>query len=257
MLVIGVAVALLGTSGDAQMIATRDLTTGSRIPAEHVPPPASASCDQVHQSISNGAVTPAVKADSTANGLQVQIVETSPAVLNIGDEFTATVRLKNAGTDVIAIPSVSDGERVAHTSADGAQEKYEVGDVTFALKSGKDRRVAAFLSSEGALFASPDDKNTYLPLPPGGWVELKLKAKVECGMQDCLSKIEPDEHAVLSAWWYQRVLTHSVTGCNEDHGSSTVKQANSAPFEVVVHGSQPRTPTAPKKLKNHATTHLS
>jgi hypothetical protein len=46
--------------------------------------------------------------------------------------------------------------------------------------------------------------------------------------------LKPDNQAALTAWWYQRVLTHRVNGCEETHGSYAVREVDSAPFTVVV-----------------------
>jgi hypothetical protein len=82
--------------------------------------------------------------------------------------------------------------------------------------------------------SDPDDKSSYLSLEPGNWLEIKLHARVECGLENCMGEIQPDNKAVLTAWWYQRVLTHRVSGCDETHGSFTVRELDSAPFTVTV-----------------------
>jgi hypothetical protein len=164
----------------------------------------------------------------------VTIVATSPAKLEIGGDFDSTVRLKNVGTKPVLVPSATDGERVLHTSADRSEEKYEVGDISFRLMTGKRRGVPFYLDSTGALFANPDDKSSYISLPVGNWLDIKLHARVECGLEDCGGDLEPDDKAALTAWWYQRVLTHRVSGCEETHGSYAVREVDSAPFTVVV-----------------------
>jgi hypothetical protein len=175
-----------------------------------------------------------------AKDLELTIVETSPAKLEIGNDFNATVRLKNNGTTRVLVPSVADGEQVLHSSGDANEEKYEVGDVSFRLTTGKPEGIPIYLNSAGALFANPDDKASYLALEPGKWLEIKLHARVECGMEDCMGEIQPDSKATLSAWWYQRVLSHRVTGCEETHGSITVREIDSSPFTVEVTGPKPK-----------------
>ena len=214
----------------AQLVASRDLTSGWRVPSEHIAIPE--TCDKPRSSVINGdqAKAGAVK----AKDLELTIVETSPAKLEIGNDFNATVRLKNVGTSRVLVPSVADGEQVLRASANSNEEKYEVGDISFRLTTGKPPGIPIYLNSAGALFANPDDTASYLTLEPGKWLDIKLHARVECGMENCMGEIQPDSKATLSAWWYQRVLSHRVTGCDETHGSFTVRELDSSPFTVEV-----------------------
>lgn len=221
---------LLGAAS-AQMAAFRDLTLGWRAPSERLT--VSQSCDKPASSIADEPPSPGAQAKS----LELTIMAISPAKLEIGNDFDATVRLKNAAHNAILVPAMPDGEHVLRTSADGSEEKYEVGDVSFRLATGKAPGVPIYLDSAGALFADPEDKASYLSLAPGSWLEIKLHARVECGLADCPAEIQPDNKATLTAWWYQRVLIHRVNGCNETRGSSKIGEVDSAPFSVVVKNS--------------------
>jgi hypothetical protein len=225
------AVGLAALPASAQLVASRDLTSGWRVPAEHISMPE--TCEKPRSSVVNGD-QPAKAGVAKPKDLELTIVQTSPAKLEIGNDFNATVRLKNIGTDPVRVPSSADGERVLHTSADGTEEKYEVGDISFRLATGTQHGVPVYLNSSGALFADPDDKTTYLTLEPGKWLDIKLHARVECGMEDCMGDIQPDSKAALSAWWYERVLSHRVNACQETHGSFTVRELDSAPFTIEV-----------------------
>lgn len=241
------ALSLLLPASWGQLVASRDVTSGWSVPPEHVPSPPRDACPKVNYSVSpadqNKKVSPA-----EGERLALEIVQISPRQLTIGEEFTATVRLKNAGTTTVLAPATADGEQLTGTAGTGGQteEKYEVADVSFRLATGKNHRTPIFLSSEGALFADPDNKNTYVTLAPGNWLEIKLKGVVECGAAKCLSTLEPDSDAVLTAWWYQRVLTHKVSGCEENHGSIDVREVDSAPFRVVVHNSVKKAEISPR-----------
>lgn len=213
----------------AQMAAFRDLTLGSRVPSEHLS--VSQTCDKPNSSISD---SPAHPKEENTKTLELRIVEITPTKLEIGSDFNASVRLKNVGTEVLLVPATADGESVLRTSVDGTEEKYEVGDISLRLTSGQARGIPVYLNSAGALFADPDNKASYLSLAPGNWLDIKFHARVECGLEDCESEIQPDNKAVLTAWWYQRVLTHKVNGCEESHGSLEVRELDSAPFAVVV-----------------------
>jgi len=251
-----IAGALLVPAMFGQSVATRDLTSDFSVPPERVPPPSPQNCAKIHSSISNGARQADKQEDAAAaSSLEFSIVSVSPAQLVIGEDFIANVRLKNTGSAPVLVPSFSDGERIA-MGADAGQEQYEVADITFRLVSGNNR-TPVFLDSSGALFAQPSDKSSYLVLNPGNWVDLKIKANVTCGAEKCLAEIQPDENAVLSGWWYQRVLTHSVSGCDEDHGSHEVREVNSIPFSVVVKQGAPEPKRVPQRKQNHATTNLS
>lgn len=220
----------------AQLVASRDLTSGWRVPSEHIAIPE--TCDKPRSSVVDGdqAKTGAAK----TKDLELTIVEISPAKLEIGNDFNANVRLKNIGTESVLVPSIANGEQVLRSPAGATEEKYEVGDISFRLTTGSSHGIPIYLNSAGALFADPDDKASYLALEPGKWLEIKLHARVECGMESCMGEIQPDSKGVLTAWWYQRVLSHKVTGCEETHGSFTVRQLDSAPFTVEVTDPAPK-----------------
>jgi hypothetical protein len=218
----------------AQMVASRDITIGWRVPSERLSIPQ--SCTNPHSSVIDGDRGPG--GATKTKDLEVTIVEISPAKLEIGGDFDATVRLKNVGTQPVLVPSATDGERVLHTSTDRTEEKYEVGDISFRLMTGKGRGIPVYLNSAGALFADPDDKSSYISLAAGNWLNIKLHARVECGLENCVGDLEPDDKAALTAWWYQRVLTHRVSGCEETHGSYAIREVDSAPFTVVVKNPQ-------------------
>lgn len=232
--------AFSATSAFAQKAGYRDLTSSWRAPEDHVPSPSQASCPTVHFTSSPAQQTPP---DPKANGgLELTIAEIQPARLHIGQDFTALLRLKNIGDSPVAIPWQPDGEQVTRMAKDGASEKYEVADVSFRLVSGKKTRLPFFLQTDGALFADPETHAGYVDLKPGNWLDFKVNGSVACGLPECPGDIEPDVHAKLSAWWYQRVLTHSVQGCNEDHSSSLVRQLDSAPRTVSVAKPEPLQP---------------
>jgi len=214
----------------AQMVGSRDLTSGWRVPSEHISVPE--NCEKPRSSVIDG--ERAAPGGAQAKDLELTIVETSPAKLEIGNDFNASVRLKNVGKTEVIVPSAADGERVLRPSGDGTEEKYEVGDISFRLATGKQHSIPVYLNSTGALFADPDDKSSYISLKPGTWLEIKLHARVECGMENCMGEIQPDNQAVLTAWWYQRVLSHRVSGCDETHQSVKVRELDSAPFTIEV-----------------------
>jgi hypothetical protein len=237
--------AIPGTS--AQMIAFRDLTTGWRVPSERVAGPNNQNCPKINSSVSDGEQSDSAKSSKPqGERLELQVVEISPAQLKIGEEFSATVRVKNTGSNDVLVPGTADGAQLSGSAGNDTEEKYEVADVSFRLATGKDHRTPIFLDSTGALFADPDNKQTYVSLAPGNWLDIKLKGAVECGTANCLGVLQPDSDAVLTAWWYQRVLTHSVKGCDEVHGAFTIRQLDSTPFRVVVRKSLKKLDATPQ-----------
>jgi len=233
---------LLAASASAQLIASRDLTSGWRPPSDHISLPQ--SCEKSSSFIADGD-------DASANGqkdsrakaspdLELTILSTTPEKLEIDGDFVASVRLKDVGQKAVLIPAVADGEQLQKAEASGTEEKFEVGDITFRLGTGDHHGAPVFLSSSGALFANPDDETSYVTLKPGNWVELTIHGSVQCGAAQCLGGIQPDKKAVLTAWWYQRVLTHKVNGCEETHGSYNVREVDSAPLTIQVNEASPK-----------------
>lgn len=220
-----------GGLAHAQQVASRDLTLGWRVPNDHISVPQ--SCETPRSTVAEDESADK-DAQSKTKELELKIVEIEPAKLEIGSDFNASLRLKNVGTKPVLVPSIADGERVVRKSADGTEEKYEVGDISFRLLTGKTNGIPVYLESSGALFADPDDKSSYISLQPGNWLVMKLHARVECGLSNCVGEIRPDDKAVLTAWWYQRILSHKVNGCDEVHGSLKVRELDSEPFTVSV-----------------------
>jgi hypothetical protein len=219
----------------SQQAGFRDLTASWRAPDDHLPSPSSPPCPKVNSTFSNeeDADPSPAHSEKKSASLRLTITHLAPSQLHVGDEFVSTLRLENVGTAPVLIPWQSDGEKVTRISPDGSEEKYEVADISFRLATGN-KRTAMPLQSEGALFAHPDDPASYISLAPGHWLELKLKGTVVCGLEECPTAVEADDHAVLTAWWYQRVLIHRVKDCNEDHGSHQVREVDSEPFPVVL-----------------------
>ena len=223
----------------AQEVGSRDVTTSWRAPQDHLSSPTAEKCPNLKSTISGDAAKDPADHSSTSseNGksLQLTIASIDPAQLRIGEEFTATVLVKNIGDSPVLIPWEPDGEHVVRISQDATQEEYEAADVSFRLATSTNKKLPPiFIQSSGALFAHPDNRSSYAEISPGQWISIKLKGDVDCAFQECPGDIHPTDHAVLTAWLYQRVLTHSVKECNEDHGSQGIREVNSAPFPVVV-----------------------
>lgn len=233
-----VLVALLTSLAPAQQVGYRDLTVAWQAPDDHIPTPTADACPNLNSTITSGAVVNGVPKPSaspqTTDKIELVITEITPTKLVIGGKYIASVRLKNTGASTFRVPWQPDGEKVMNVSQVDTEEQYEVADITFRLASGTKKNSPTPLTTEGALFAHPGDAMTYIDVEPGRWLDIKIKGVVECGLDRCLSEVVADQHAVLTAWWYQRLLTHRVKGCDEDHGSYKVREADSVDFPIVV-----------------------
>lgn len=229
---VGILLLLLSGIGRAQQAGFKDLTAVQmRVPAEHVPGPPLGACPTVKTHVLNGAPAPAVGAEKP-DAVEFTIDNVSP--LHIGGDFTATLRLKNMGTQPLFVPWETDGERVTQVSEDGQTESYEVADIALILKSAAQPR-PAWLDASAALFAHRDLKSSYLEVPAGQWAEIKVKGKLECGEEELpCGKIVPGKNSTLIAWWYERELTHQVHDCNDDHGNTVIREIDSKPLPVTV-----------------------
>lgn len=217
----------------AQEAGTRDVTENWRAPEDHLLAPPVEICPEIKSTIEEPqSVTPKSQPDD--HTLMLTISEVAPSQLHPGEDFTATVRLKNIGAAAVRVPWQPDGEQVTRASSDGSEEKYEVADVNFRVLPGKQGSLPIYLESYGALFAHPENRDSYMELQPGHWVNIRFKGTVTCGLPECSIEIKPDEHARLTAIWYQRVLVHSIQSCNEKHSSLLVRQLDSAPLPVVI-----------------------
>ena len=175
--------------------------------------------------------------------MELTVTEVSP--LHIGQDFTATVRVTNTGNKAVPVPWETDGERVTRISESGQEEKYEAADIALILKSADAKQRVVWLDGGGVLFGNSDLKSSYLELPPGQWAEIKVKGKLACTQEDLpCAKILPDAHGLMTAWWYQRELTHQVHDCNDDHGNTVIREVNSKELPVVVHAAEAQ--AAPK-----------
>ncbi len=233
--------AFVSISCFAQQIGTRDVTENWRAPEDHLSPPPPDRCPEVKSTISGGAVAGAQNVPNHAaagEALNLAISSLSPPELHPGEEFIATVQLKNVGSTNVLVPWQTDGEQVTRMSSDAdgesSEEKYEVADVNFRVVAGKKGGLPIYLQSAGALFAHPDNRASYIEIPPQHWVTIRFKGAVTCGLPACSTEVKPDEHAIFTATWYQRILTHTIQSCNENHSSLVVRQLDSAPLPVAI-----------------------
>lgn len=228
---------LLAACSFAQSAGFKDLVaTPSQPPQDHLARPGKDVCPLMNTGIADNGAGPKPDSARTPDpGVELAIATVSPAVLHIGELFTAVLRVKNVGSDPVLLPWETNGESVTRTSAGGEQESYEAVDIALRLKSGTHQLAPVWLRTAGALFGHPELKSSYIALQPGQWVDIKLKGTVACSDEGLpCGKLVADKHGALTAWWYQRQLTHRIHGCDEDFGNSVVRELESKPFEVAV-----------------------
>lgn len=213
----------------------KDLSTASsRPPKDQLARPSEETCPVVKSAVDDGAALDSGMEHRDAK-VEFSVTETSPKLLRIGSDLTATVRLRNLGSDAIGLPWQTDGETVTRVSANGEEEDFEVADIALRLSSGREQIAPVWLSGAGSLFARPGIESSYVRVEPGQWVDVKIRARVQCSNEGLpCGKIVADRHASLTAWWYQRQLTHRIHGCNENHGNFVIRELDSKALRVVV-----------------------
>src|SRR5262245_28487579 len=120
-----VLLSLATTPALAQLSGSRDLTVFWRAPVDHVPSPSAEACPSPRSSISDGVIVDGVATDDakakSPESTELTIVKITPAKLQAGSGFTATLRFKNTGTAAVRIPWQPDGETVVRPAADGSE----------------------------------------------------------------------------------------------------------------------------------------
>ena len=103
------------------------------------------------------------------------------------------------------------------------------------MPTGRRRTAPVSLKASGALFADPDLNVGGMELLPGHWVDIRIKGAVECAFTGpiCID-FAADGNGELVTRWYERVATHRVDGCDEDHGNFVKRELESVPLRVAV-----------------------
>jgi hypothetical protein len=232
---------LLAACSFAQSAGSKDLTVNvPQPPQDHLARPAEEVCPSMNTGISDGRETGRVDTAAPQSKMNVEfsIIKISPAELRINQGFTATVRLKNIGPNTLLFPWETDGESVTRIAAGGEEENYEAVDIALRLRSGTQQIAPVWLKSAGALFAHPEVKSSHIAIKPGQWVDVTMKAQVHCSEGLPCGKIIPDRHGIMTAWWYERQLTHRIHGCDENYGNFVIRELESKPLQVIVSRAQ-------------------
>jgi hypothetical protein len=178
----------------------------------------------------DGAVVPTDPSEPRES-LVLSLAEVNPRRLQIGAEFQATIRLMNSGKVPVKVPWETDGEKVMRSSGD--EESYDVVDLYLRLGTAGVSPVT--LKSAGVLFADVELNKGSIKLAPGEWVEVRIRGRVQCGLTGTLcGALGPDKNGRLVARWHERVLTHSMHGCEIKSGNFERRELSSEPYYVTV-----------------------
>jgi hypothetical protein len=168
--------------------------------------------------------------------LDLSIVNAQPERRDDQPRLTITVRLKNLNVYVPAeIPwEISPVVPVQADPHDPAVS-YEAASMWIWMKLPKPSREIASLPGGVSFWAQPGNPAHHLKLHPGEWVDIKFSVGVICDSihaQVCTHFLNGDA-VQLTAWWYERDLTHVRKGCVVTDNAYTSREFESSPFEYI------------------------
>jgi len=161
--------------------------------------------------------------------LQLEIVSADPRLVYDGTSMIVTIRLKNLGDQSVLVPWETPPIE-PEPDAEGTTS-YESVSIDLTLGTLNDREKKSYLKGKASLVATPNNRSQHMELLSGQWVDLKLRAVIECatkGSWPC-QRFRADEHAQLIATWWEMRYSH---GCKMDAAFKS-RTLESAPLEVV------------------------
>jgi hypothetical protein len=238
----------------AQSVATKDFTEIADVPFEHtntsdIKPEKSTAADSAHKDCVVG-FRDGVIVREPQEKLHLAIVNTEPRLVYAQTPITVTVRLKNVGDHRVLIPWETHQVESDIDPKTGAT-RYESATIQLEFGTLPDRKNNSYLKGEATLVAAPSRREQHVELLSGQWVDIKLKAAIQCDSTESLA-CEPfnaDEHAQLTAHWWESLFTYEEEGCSVWRGAYKSRMLNSSPMEVV-YVALPRSDasnTAPKR----------
>jgi hypothetical protein len=241
------------TGSQAQLVATRDLTQ------PRPPSPSSAQLgnyDGDYKVACNGSgVADGVQVDGDRDHIALSIVDAQSEMWNGQPRLKITVRLKNLNVYAPAeFPWEISPVVPIQTDPNDPAVKYEAATIWVWMATPKSSKGIASLRGEVNFWAQPNNPAHHLKLRPGEWVDIKLSVGVICDSiheEVCTHYLNSDPMH-LSAWWYERELTHARKGCIVTDSAYTSREFESSPFEFVAplkpkpESSTPNAATSPK-----------
>jgi len=148
--------------------------------------------------MANGVVTPD---DGQKRRIEVEIVELSSNVLEVGGEVRAEVRLRNVGGTPIQIPWSRDSS-VMRQGPSPDHLEWEQGNLDFVLADKPNHRIA-LKSGEQWLFGSQFVAGSQMTIKPREWITALLSFTVEDRYDTNRSTEFPIGAAKLFVEWHQ------------------------------------------------------
>jgi hypothetical protein len=234
-----------------QQVAIRDLTQ-PRPPAPIGPQPGDFSEDYKNacgSSIADGVI------EDKGDNLSLSIVDAKKVMLDGQARIVVTARLKSLNVYAPAeIPWETCPIIAIQTDPKDPTVKSKAATIWVWMNlPGKPREIAN-LAGGVNFCAQPNNSAQHLKLRPGEWVDIKFSVGVVCKSYEepvCSSYLQGDA-VQLTAWWYERELTHLRKGCEIKDGAYTSREFKSTTFDFVQpitakpEGSTPNLPASPK-----------
>jgi hypothetical protein len=228
----------------AQLVATKDLTDTASVPTAA---PTSAELPSVTRRPDNTeeqdcvlGIRDGVIVQETPEKVHFEIVSVDPRLVYDGTTMTITVRLKNIGNLPILVPWQTNHVE-PDTDPNSGDTSYESATILLTFGTLEDRRNYSYMKGEATLAAAPSNRAQHLELLSGQWADVKFKATLACASKEtwACKRFHADEHAQLTAHWWEWLFTHEEKGCSGWRGAYKSRTLESSPLEVVYVASSP------------------
>ncbi len=220
----------------AQLVATKTLSNGPAPVVEFPPNPE----DQVQLQRCNGSVSYSVadgvvvQKPSIEEMMRVEIVKVTPIPIVIGEQFSATVRIRNMGKAAIALPWDEDLARIAAVAPRLRDEGYGSAWVDFEVRAKVGSRQRIRLKVDGGLYAHSSLSSSSLTLQPGNWAELTVSGEVKCQLDNLCQGVKAAPKSFFSATWNEALRTVRRDGCSRISGYFVGRHVTSKSVKLEV-----------------------
>ncbi|MBZ5548262.1 MAG: hypothetical protein LAO22_09990 [Acidobacteriia bacterium] len=228
----------------AQLVATKDLTDTASVPTA---PPTSAELPSTIGTPDNPEkqdcffeVANGVIVRDVPEKLRLEIVGVDPRLVYDGTAMMITVRVKNIGDLPVLVPWQTN-QVEPDTDPKSGDTSYESATIHLTFGTLEDRKHCTYLKGEATLAAAPSNRAQHLELLSGQWADVKFKAAIQCASKEtwACKRFHADEHAQLTAHWWEWLFTREEKGCGGMRGAYKSRTLESSPLEVVYVASPP------------------
>ena len=222
----------------AQLVATKDLTDTGSVPTALPTLPELLSDtrtpDNPEKQDCFFGMAHGVIVRDVPEKLHLEIVSADPRLVYDGTAMMITVRLKNVGDLPVLVPWQTNQVEPDIDPKTG-DTSYESATIHLTFGTLEDRQHYTYLKGEATLAAAPSNRAQHLELLAGQWVDLKFKAALECHSKEtwACKQFHADEHAQLTAHWWEWLFTREEKGCGGMRGAFKSRTLESTPIEVV------------------------